>query len=257
MKKIITLTLLSLLINIGTTLAITLPTEPLISDETKKQVQETAKPALEATFESRKALILTGVNIVLKALTETKNQINNSVVLNSQQKEELLTIVTQTESTLYNYKKSVEEAKTSEELTQANKNLIQYLKDNKEKIRATVAKVVMIGVEGTMQAAEEYLKAAADVSSALKLCGSNTTTLDEYIKKGNTQLSELEKVYQEIMADGKVSQDEASKVKEASRLAAQLSTTLAEITSEILLISTSCPVAESYLNTLDSIASKL
>ncbi|KKP36452.1 hypothetical protein A2483_00350 [Candidatus Peregrinibacteria bacterium RIFOXYC2_FULL_33_13] len=249
MKKLAITLILTLIL--GTpAFAITKPQEPIISDATKESAKNLIEPVQQNTFEGRKALLITASNTALIAMRNIESRINDSKNLTNDQKKELSTITNNTEEQLNNYKNDVSNAKTSEELTKANQEMVQYIKDHKEEIRAAAAKATMIGIEGTMQATQDYIETANDISDALKVCGSDTTTLDNYITAAEDDLEELENLYNEIMQDEKVDQSESTKVREASRQAAKLSTDLATITSEIALASETCPQAQKYVETL-------
>lgn len=251
MKKLsYILLVLTFFSQITLTFALTAPTEPLLSDEQKKQAQESTSGVREATFTTRKALIITASNTAILAINQLEKQITQSKYFTPEQKDELLAIVEDLEKNIKAYQEDVKNAQNADELLKANQELAAYLKENKEEIRAKVATVVMIGIESTLKAAEEYLATAKEVSQALKACGSDTKTLDEYIATGLKQLADLDKLYNEIMADKKVTQDESAKVKQAVRLAAQLSATLATITTEAAVAAETCPAAEAYIDLL-------
>lgn len=222
-----------------------------VSEETKKSLLDATSQVREATYETKKAALITATNAALLTIREVESQISNSQNLTSAQKKELLAAIEQLEKTIQNYQNAVKQSANSDQLLEANKKFANYIKQNKEQIRASISKVIMIGVQATLEAAKNYLETAKAVSSALKLCGSNTATLDQYINKAEKQLYELEKLVIQIMADEKVSKDESNQVKQAARLSAQLSTSLVTITSEALVIGESCPVAEAYLQKLD------
>ena len=226
------------------------PKVPTVSDETKKEVEETTDKAvensqmMEQTYEKRQALILKGIEESLKLLTEVEKNIDQSENLSAEQKTELKPITNNIEKMLTDYQAEVKSAKDSDDLYAATKNFAKTVAGNKEQIRSSVATVIMIGIEQVLKAADDFFKTAETISKALKVCNVDTTEVDSSISTGEKDLATLTTMYDKISSDQKISEDEQTELKEAAKLAAKLSTEMAKITAQLTDLSTQCPAVQ-------------
>lgn len=229
---------------------------PLLNEEMKKNLEESAgsSSVLDASFKARQNAIILGVDQALIAIEESKKQINSSVNLTNEQKQELLKVISEFEKMLETYKNSVSKAQNSEELMNATKTFLQTLKENKDLLKEGIAKAITISIEVMLKEGDELIAGAKEISEALKLCGVNTSELDKMIADAEKELNELDKLYKEIMADGKVTKDDIDSAKKALIIGKNLSVLTAKISEEMLLQSEKCAeVADYYLSKIPGV----
>ncbi len=226
------------------------PKVPTVSSETKTKVESTADTLVEGstllteTFAVRQQAILKATDEALTLLQQSEKNVQGYLYLTTEQKATFLKLINDTEALLNTYKKDISACKTSEELYNTNKAMLKQIVANKEKIKETVGMVILIGIKGVIDSADLFFDTAIIAAGALKGCKVDTSSVDTMIQDGVKNLNELKTVYDKLNADQKITieEEELNNLKKATKLSAEISTQMLDITLEMEELAGKCPL---------------
>ncbi len=121
-----------------------------------------------AGFETYQARILKFTQRILNGLDKIEQKIDSNPNMTPEEKAEAKQTIDQIRTQVEKYESEIESAKTTAELIQINKDLLLYLKDNKEEIKKTMAKVLFNTIEYTIPIIEEYIEKVEQMLPMLK-----------------------------------------------------------------------------------------
>jgi tetratricopeptide (TPR) repeat protein len=158
--------------------AVSLPSRTIVS-----------RPEGDSGFEAVQEQLVSRIDRALEKLDKAEGVIENNPRLSQEAKDALLQSLQNVENGLESYKTETESAESVAEIVELNKEVVQYLVDNKDVIKNNVKNLaVVLGLEAVNQA-EEYIQKAEQILKVLKVvCPSEA----DNIKQAESQLNQLE-----------------------------------------------------------------
>lgn len=140
-------------------------------------------------YSKLKQVILTGIDKCVQVLNTIESKISSNSNISAETKQSTTAALEKLESGLLSYKSKVEAATTLAELQAINQQIIQYLKDNKDVIKANIQKAVTDLANKAIQVAEELKIKVQQALTLLKVtCPEQKTTISTL----ESQLVQLE-----------------------------------------------------------------
>lgn len=148
-----------------------------------------SRPEGEPGLDAMKNQLVSRIDNSLEKLDKAEKVIENNPRLSQESKDVLLQSLQNVENGLESYKSEAESAESVAEVVELNKEVVQYLVDNKDVIKNNVKNLVtVLGLEAVDQA-EEYIQKAEQILKVLKVvCPSEADS----IRQAEYQLDELE-----------------------------------------------------------------
>lgn len=157
-----------------------------------------AKAAVNYT--ALKQAILTGIDRCVASINSIESKITANTKMTEETKQSVTQSLDKLKNGLLSYKSQVESATTLAELQAINQQIIQYLKDNKDVIKANIQKAVTDLANKAVQVAEELKVKVQQALTLLKVtCPSQQTTisaLESQLQQLNTKINELKQAIQ-------------------------------------------------------------
>ncbi len=125
-------------------------------------------------------------------LDKLNQKIQDNPNLDESEKKESEETINTIETQIKAYQTEINQATTVQELNQINKELVAYLKENKETIRKTTAKIIFNIIEYSIPILEEYInKIESDILPVLKKTCSDQAMQIDALEKQLDELKEL------------------------------------------------------------------
>ncbi len=159
--------------------------------------------------------IIKVIDASVARLNNMEAKISSSQYMSATTKQIIIDGLNKTEQALLNYKSQVQSATSVAELQAINQQVVQYLKDNKDVIRASVKQAITAIANEALARADELEQKIDQAIKALKIaCPQEIDAINEL----EAQLQELKVQGQELSAAIK-SQDTAAIKKEINEVA--------------------------------------
>ncbi len=140
-------------------------------------------------YSKLKQTILTGIDKCVASINSIESKIAANTKITEETKQSITQSLDKLKNGLLSYKSKVEAATTLAELQTINQQIIQYLKDNKDVIKANIQKAVTDLANKAVQAAEELKIKVQQALTLLKVtCPEQKTTISTL----ESQLVQLE-----------------------------------------------------------------
>lgn len=201
------------------------------TERVENLVRERAKQFLQNMIEAR-----------IRHLEALKKRIELTKKIKDQEKETLLSQITEQINWLNSEKSKVEAAQTKEEITALSQEIKDYLKNNRLVMKKIIGEILAAKVSWVIEKAEEISQKVSQQIESLKTKGYNTQTLESNLSQYNskiesakTELSKAENAFSQITNAENVTQfQEGMKyLKNAHRYLQEAKQILAKIKAEI------------------------
>ena len=152
-------------------------------------------------FATLQKTILSVIDASVARLNNAESKISSNTQISPETKEETLAALNSVEAALLSYRSKVSAATTTEELQAINQQIIQYLKDNKDVIRANVSAAILDISAQAAAKAIQFLEDAEQLLNALKItCPSQKATIDALQKQIEQLSADIEQLNNYIQA---------------------------------------------------------
>mgnify|MGYP001613830871 CR=1 FL=1 len=152
-------------------------------------------------FATLQKTILSVIDASVARLNNAESKISSNTQISPETKEETLAALNSVEAALLSYRSKVSAATTTEELQAINQQIIQYLKDNKDVIRANVSAAILDISAQAAAKAIQFLEDAEQLLNALKItCPSQKATIDTLQKQIEQLSADIEQLNNYIQA---------------------------------------------------------
>ncbi len=173
-------------------------TKPTLTEEQETQIEAAnnkTMAALNANFDAYQEALLKALDAVILKLDKLEDQITSNEFIDDETQRSAQESISDITSALTDYRAQIEDATTAEEIQAINKEMIQYIKDHKDEILATVSQATYSMAYYTLDAAQVYI---AYANSVLEIYEKTCDEYEDDIQAIEDKLAELQVSIEEM-----------------------------------------------------------